>query len=173
MKSNSKRSGGEHTKRPTSPHPSQQGHRAAIGTLIRVPAGVTRRESKGHTDRWTCNMAGSVTRGPLLLQFLRLLQSWFQSQVLSASQNTLLLQSSKLRLFPHLHPNRKYCNRPVVKAYLLTGKMCTRILLSAKSLFLSSRQQVLIGHPLATYTLGSKVMATAPVEFTLYLQNVR
>lgn len=47
------------------------------------------------------------------------------------------------------------------------GKMCTTALLSAKSMFLSSPQQVFIGHPLATYTLRSKIMAPAPVKFTL------
>lgn len=57
--------------------------------------------------------------------------------------------SSKLRLFSHLHPYKgKLCNQPnnAGEEYLLTGKMYTRMMLSAESMFLSSLQQIFTGH---------------------------
>ena len=58
---------------------------------------------------------------------------------------------SKLRLFSHLHPYKgKLCNQAnnAGEEYLLTGKMYTRIMLSAESMFLSSLQQIFAGHSL-------------------------
>ena len=78
----------------------------------------------------------------------------FLSPVLGAEALCLLESispfcSSKLKLFSRLHPYKgKLCNQPnnAGEEYLLTGKMYTRILLSADSVFLPSLQQLFIGH---------------------------
>lgn len=58
--------------------------------------------------------------------------------------------SGKLKLFSASHPYKgKLCSQPnnAVEEYLLTGKMYTRILLSAESMCLSFLQQIIYWVP--------------------------
>lgn len=152
---------------------------------IRVPAGVTRRESNDRqTDRLTPSMAGAVTklgdegshfgchvdkvaaklkeRNQTITQRCRGEKRGQDHYVglsfaapVPGTEALCLLEcitpfcSSKLSLFSHLHPYKgKLCNQPnnAGEEYLLTGKMYTRMMLSAESMFLSSLQQIFTGH---------------------------